>query len=116
MGRTNFSQEQLALLARHMKEGTGSSLYIRPVVRISGNEVLSLSYTQQQLWFLDQLQRSLPAYNIAIAYSIKGEINSAALERSVNEIIRRHEVLRLQPFKTVDGQPMLAITGRILCL
>src|SRR5262249_33006185 len=65
---------------------------------------LPLSYAQQRLWFLDQLEPGNPFYNIPLAVRLRGELQVEALERSVNEIIRRHEVLRTR-FVLVDGEP-----------
>lgn len=67
-----------------------------------------LSFAQQRLWFLDQLQPGLSAYNIATALRITGSLNIPALEQSLNEIVRRHEVLRTT-FTTVNNQPFQCI-------
>src|SRR5438445_6805761 len=52
------------------------------------------SYAQQRLWFLDQLVPGSAFYNIPAAVSLPFEINVVALEKSLNEIVRRHESLR----------------------
>ncbi|WP_442938107.1 amino acid adenylation domain-containing protein [Nostoc sp.] len=67
-------------------------------------EVLPLSYAQQRLWFLDQLEPNSALYNIPFALRLVGNLNQAALEQSLQEIIHRHEALRTN-FVTVDGQP-----------
>ncbi|OKH59454.1 hypothetical protein NIES2130_09045 [Scytonema sp. HK-05] len=67
-------------------------------------EELPLSYAQQRLWFLDQLEPNSAFYNIPIALRLVGNLNQAALEQSLQEIIHRHEALRTN-FITVDGQP-----------
>src|SRR3954470_13356644 len=66
---------------------------------------LPLSFAQQRLWFLDQLQPGVTAYNIPGALRLHGTLNFYALERSLNEIIARHETLRTV-FSVVDGQPV----------
>ena len=52
------------------------------------------SYGQQQLWFLHQLDPNSAVYNIPFAFRLKGNLNIPVLERSINEIIRRHETFR----------------------
>ncbi len=69
---------------------------------------LPLSFAQQRLWFLDQWQPHSNAYNIPAAVRLEGTLDVAALERSLNEIIRRHEVLRTR-FVSIDGQPRQVI-------
>ncbi|MCL4201942.1 MAG: amino acid adenylation domain-containing protein [Pirellulaceae bacterium] len=66
---------------------------------------LPLSFAQQRLWFVDRLTSNLAAYNIPLAIRLSGVLNIAALEQSLQEIVRRHEVLRTV-FETVDGQPV----------
>jgi amino acid adenylation domain-containing protein len=68
-----------------------------------------LSYAQQRLWFLDQLEPNSPAYNIPSAARISGNLDVAALGRAINEIVRRHEVLRTI-FVTSEGQPRQVAT------
>lgn len=82
-----------------------TSQSIQPVSR-SG--ILPLSFAQQRLWFLDQMEPGNPLYNIPGALRLKGSLNVTALEQSFNEIVRRHEVLRTT-FKAVDGQPVQVI-------
>jgi amino acid adenylation domain-containing protein/non-ribosomal peptide synthase protein (TIGR01720 family) len=67
-----------------------------------------LSCAQQRLWTLHQLDPGSPAYNISTAVCLSGRLDTAALESSLNEIVRRHEVLRTC-FQTVEGQPSLRI-------
>jgi amino acid adenylation domain-containing protein len=67
-----------------------------------------LSFAQQRLWFINQLNPNSPTYNIPIVISFKGCLNLAVLKDSFNEIIRRHEVLRTN-FTVVDGQPVQVI-------
>jgi acyl carrier protein len=68
-----------------------------------------LSFGQQRLWLLDQLQQDSCAYNEAAAMRLVGCLNVAALEQALNEIVRRHEALRTT-FSVVDGQPVQVIT------
>jgi amino acid adenylation domain-containing protein len=53
-----------------------------------------LSYAQQRFWFLDQVDPGTPHYNVAMAAPMNGPLDTAVLERSVNELVRRHEALR----------------------
>jgi amino acid adenylation domain-containing protein len=70
--------------------------------------VLPPSYAQQRLWLACQMDKTSSAYNIVKASRIKGHLNEEALERSLNEVIRRHEVLRTS-FEEEGGQPMQVI-------
>ncbi len=82
---------------------------IRPVLR-DGD--LPLSFAQQRLWFIDQLDPGNPVYNFPVAVRLKGSLNLSALAQSLNEIVRRHEALRTT-FSTVDGQPIQVIASRL---
>ncbi|HKQ08678.1 MAG TPA: amino acid adenylation domain-containing protein [Blastocatellia bacterium] len=70
--------------------------------------VLPPSYAQQRMWLACQMDKTSSAYNIVKASRIRGRLNVEALERSLNEVIRRHEVLRTT-FEEEDGQPMQII-------
>jgi len=66
------------------------------------------SFTQERLWLLDQMDPGNPAYNIAGAVRMRGELSVPALHRSLNEVVRRHEVLRTT-FRSIGGQVMQII-------
>jgi amino acid adenylation domain-containing protein/FkbM family methyltransferase len=67
-----------------------------------------LSFAQQRLWFLDQLEPESSAYNVSDAIRLTGRLNVAVLEQSLNEILSRHELLRTV-FRAMDGQPVQLI-------
>ena len=66
------------------------------------------SFAQERFWFVDQVTGSTAAYNIPVALRLRGDLNVAALERSLTEIVRRHEILRTR-FAVEDGRPMQVI-------
>jgi amino acid adenylation domain-containing protein len=84
---------------------------IRP--RRPGLAPLPLSFSQQRLWFLDQLNPGSPDYNMAAAIDLRGKLDAEALERSLGEVVRRHESLRTT-FAAVDGQPVQLIAPRLM--
>ncbi len=67
-----------------------------------------LSFGQQRLWFLDQLQPGSPAYNISMGMRLPVPPPVAVLEAALREIARRHEVLRTT-FAVADGEPVQVI-------
>ena len=86
----------------------GQNLLAPPILPVPRNGDLALSFAQQRLWFFDQLEPGLSAYNIPAAVRLKGPLNLAALEQSLNEIVKRHESLRTT-FGKVDGRPTQVI-------
>jgi len=70
---------------------------------------LPLSFAQQRLWFLGQLDPDSAVYNISKAVRLEGDLDARAMERSLAEILRRHEALRTA-FPARDGQPSQAIS------
>ncbi|HEV2436447.1 MAG TPA: amino acid adenylation domain-containing protein [Verrucomicrobiae bacterium] len=86
----------------------GLTLLAPPILPVPRNGDLALSFAQQRLWFFDQLEPGLPAYNIPAAVRLKGPLNLAALEQSLNEIIKRHESLRTT-FGKAEGRPTQVI-------
>ena len=74
----------------------------------AGEDILTLSYSQRRLWFLDQLDPGSFAYNLFSAYRLKGDLNVFTLEQSFNEIIRRHEILRTV-FRFEKGNPLQVV-------
>ncbi|MBF1988706.1 MAG: amino acid adenylation domain-containing protein, partial [Fischerella thermalis M58_A2018_009] len=110
--RCLFNQPTVAGLAKEIEKATKADLglEIPPIQRISRTADLPLSFAQQRLWFLAQLEPDSPFYNIIDTVHLQGQLNLAALEQSFNEILRRHEALRTN-FKTVEGQPVAFISS-----
>src|SRR6185436_3894811 len=67
-----------------------------------------LSYAQQRLWFIHQLDPTSPAYNIPLAVRLSGKLDIAALRATLTEVVRRHEALRTS-FSIRAGQPQQII-------
>ncbi|HEX6288073.1 MAG TPA: amino acid adenylation domain-containing protein [Herpetosiphonaceae bacterium] len=106
--RSQLSPERQALLAQ-LKRGALAGVAKAPTIpRRAAEGPIPLSFSQQRLWFLDQLAPGSASYNMPLALALTGSLNVAALERSLNELVGRHEILRTT-FVTVDGQPQQVI-------
>ncbi|NDJ21055.1 amino acid adenylation domain-containing protein [Nostoc sp. B(2019)] len=106
-----FEKPTIAGLAKEIEKAikVDSGDEPRNIERISRSQELPLSYAQQRLWFLDQLEPNSPFYNIAAAVRLEGQLNVEALQQSFNEIISRHEALRTN-FQTIEGQAIAVIS------
>ena len=103
-----FESPTVAGLAREI-EATGTGAHnLPPLISIPRGGELPLSFAQQRLWFLDQLEPDKATYNCPAAVRFVGPLNLAALGQSFNEVVRRHEVLRAR-FSTRDGSPVQII-------
>ena len=93
-------------------EGNVNKVYVPlpQVEKTTNNHPLSL--TQQQLWFINQLQPGTPVYNIPIAIHIPGTVNVPLLIRSLDEIICRQEILRTS-LEIVNGEPRQKVADNI---
>ncbi|HEY9422995.1 MAG TPA: amino acid adenylation domain-containing protein, partial [Thermoanaerobaculia bacterium] len=76
---------------------------IQPVPRGPG---LPLSFAQQRLWLIDQLEPGSAAYNVPAAVRLEGDLDPAALEAALSEIVRRHEALRTTFERGPEGEPV----------
>jgi amino acid adenylation domain-containing protein len=105
--RTMFEAPTVAGLVGHIQtamrvqQGTQSP----PITQISRKDSLPLSFAQQQMWLIDQLEPGNIAYNVPFTLRISGPLAIIALRKSLNEIVRRHAALRTT-FATLDGQPV----------
>src|SRR4029078_2760585 len=65
-----------------------------PIIRNTGLTNFPLSFAQERLWFLDQLDPGNPAHNISAALKFHGALDIPILERSINNIVQHDEILR----------------------
>ncbi len=99
-------EEKLALLARLARERSrdaGADRGAGPVAG-GGPGVYPLSFAQQRFWFLDQLEPGAHVNNMFRALRLSGPLDAAALERTLEEIVRRHPALRTR-FPAEEGEP-----------
>src|SRR5215211_6590336 len=85
-------RDLLVLLLGKKKREEAARSHIVPVSRTT--DTFPLSFAQQRLWFLSQLQQDSAVYNVAGGVRMEGPLSVAALERALDQIVRRHESLR----------------------
>jgi amino acid adenylation domain-containing protein len=99
-----LSPKQRALLMARLKKQSGDFKNIPIIPREERKQTsFPLSFAQQRLWFLNQLDPNSSAYNICGALQLSGSLNYAALHRSLNHLVQRHESLRTI-FTNEEGQ------------
>ena len=89
--RTVFDAPTVAQLA--LRIGVGSRR-LQPLVPVGRPAVVPLSFAQQRLWFIDQLQGPSPVYNMAVALRLGGRLDAEALGAALADVVGRHESLR----------------------
>ena len=107
-----LSPKRRALLEVLLREEGLYAAQPHPIPRRDPAEPVCLSFAQQRLWFIDQLVPNNPFYNIPAAVRLIGSLNVAALQRSLAQLVQRHEILRIS-FATIDGRPVQVIADRL---
>ncbi|MGH9824289.1 MAG: condensation domain-containing protein, partial [Blastocatellia bacterium] len=107
------SGDDLSRSASLYPRGALKLVGVNPDVRRDGSTPIPLSFSQQRLWFLDQLNPLSVEYNESEALSLTGNLNVAILEQSFNEIVRRHSVLRTN-FISTGGEPSQIISASLI--
>jgi len=110
--RAELGERKAELLTFLHQANLKNDISQQPISPISREGDLPLSFAQERLWFLDQLEPGNTSYNMAWGYYLRGELDVAALEQSFNQIIARHESLRTT-FATVKGQPVQRIAPKL---
>jgi amino acid adenylation domain-containing protein/non-ribosomal peptide synthase protein (TIGR01720 family) len=105
-----FEHPTVAGLAARVEElrASGSTALIPPIRRVDRSGPLPLSYQQERMWVLDQLEPGNPFYNVSAAQRFTGVLDLELADRALKEVVRRHEVLRTG-YHVVDGQPMQVV-------
>lgn len=107
----NLSPAKRAILEHRLREKAAKTQsQIKTIDRLGP---LPLSFAQQRMWFIDQLEPGNPIYNRPTYFRLRGTLNVEVLTQSLVEVARRHEVLRSH-FPSINGKPTLNIVPEIL--
>ncbi len=108
--RSLFESPTVAGLAQaaEQRQRGEQGLLAPPIVPVARNQRLPLSFAQQRLWVLDQIEPNNPLYNVPRAISLAGALNLAALETALNGIVARHEIMRTS-YGSEKGEPFQVI-------
>jgi amino acid adenylation domain-containing protein len=108
--RVLFEAPTIASLAQRVASlaKKESGIEIPPMRRADRTKRIPLSFAQQRLWFLDQLEPLNPLYNISYVTRMSGQLDIDTLEESLRAVVRRHESLRTT-FQVVDDEPVQVI-------
>ena len=97
-----FENTTIAALSEYLQL-SGNETLLPPITVLSRPEFIPLSFSQERLWFIDQLEGSVH-YHMPSVLKLKGKLNQDALEHALQSIVRRHEVLR-SVIKSTEGVP-----------
>lgn len=96
-----FEAPTVAGVATRLETAPTTSL---PIQSVDRNSTLTLSGAQLRLWFIDRLEGSNATYHLPLAVRMRGELDHRALQSALNQLLKRHEVLRTG-FTEVGGEP-----------
>ncbi|MFN2529808.1 MAG: amino acid adenylation domain-containing protein [Pyrinomonadaceae bacterium] len=108
--RSLFEAPTVARLARTL-DRSGKDASVPSITRVKRGPHLPLSFAQERLWFLDQLESESPFYNVPSAFRLAGSLDEGSLRRAFDAITMRHESLRTT-FPLVDGKPVQLISSK----
>lgn len=109
-----LSPAQRALLELRLKKQQATAAPAAETIpRRQQEDYRPLSLDQERIWFIQQLDLDSPAYNIYTANRFVGALDVDVLTRSLNEIVRRHEIMRTS-FDAVDGTPAQIVAPSLM--
>ncbi|HYO16569.1 MAG TPA: condensation domain-containing protein, partial [Thermoanaerobaculia bacterium] len=105
-----FAAPTVAALAERLEDEARPSA--PPILRASRKWDLPLSFSQQRLWYLDQLQPGSPTYHIPAAVRLRGRLEAPVLEAALRQLVARQESLRTR-FLTAEGRPVQVVVPEV---
>lgn len=113
---TLFALPCLSEFATEIKSRLGKdSIVLPPIVSVPRQEMMPLSFAQQRMWFLAQMDGVSDTYHVPLTIRLRGALNREAWQRAMDDLFARHEALRTI-FVAVNGQPymkLLAPQGKV---
>ncbi len=112
--RCIFDSPTIAGMAEHVEAmlSVEHKTIVPVITPVARDRALPLSFAQRRMWFLNQLEPESAYYNIPIAMRLTGRLDTHALEKAINEVVRRHEVFRTT-IGTEDGEPVQVINEAV---
>jgi len=104
---SDLPPEKLRLLDQRLKSSGNASTY-ETIPRQTGSASVQLSFAQERMWVLNQLEQHSPVYNVPQVIRIRGSLDLSLLRQCLDTIIARHATLRTT-VSTIDGQPVQVI-------
>ena len=108
----SLSPDRRALVEKMLQAQNGKRTADASIPRRPAGRASRLSFAQRRLWFLDQLAPGNPLYNMGLATRMSWPVHVAALDRAINAIVARHEVLRTT-FQADDGEPLQIVQAEL---
>ncbi|HEX8905008.1 MAG TPA: condensation domain-containing protein, partial [Longimicrobiaceae bacterium] len=106
--RVLLGSGSIAQVAAMIEAAPSTTSAVPALLRVPREGPIPLSFSQEAIWFFEQLAPGLMAYRAQTIIRVHGRLDVAALERALTEIVRRHEIFRTT-FPTVDGRPVQRI-------
>ncbi len=112
--KSRLSPDRQALLEKRLQAAILRSAQQPVIPRRARQGFAPLSFGQEGLWFISQLDAASPVYNRPVALRLVGDLDQSALQRTVDEILKRHEVLRAR-FRVDLGRPLQELNSSAIC-
>ncbi|MEM6252546.1 MAG: amino acid adenylation domain-containing protein [Cyanobacteria bacterium P01_D01_bin.156] len=106
---SKLTPEQRALFEKKLAEKGLQAPKVGTIPQRSPGQPIPLSFAQQRLWFVQQLDPENTAYNVASVFKLQGSLDFLALEKSLNTLVERHETLRTRFVSNRENQPKQVI-------
>src|SRR4051812_43296652 len=111
--KSGLSEAKRALLAKRLKSEAHSAHVHETVTRCAGDgPAFPLSFAQERMWFVSQLDPDAAVYNIPVGMLIRADVHVPTLERAAAEVMRRHESLRTA-YRAQDGEVLQVVETEV---